>query len=212
MSPVYLDPEPHTEHSGPLIRKIDDKRGTFGISLFIATEATLFVVMFFVYFYVAKGNERWKIEEPPKLHYSLPMLAILLTSSGVLYWGEKQLEKQKKGSALAALTGTIILGFGFLGMTYFDYTEHLLHLTPRTDAYGSAFYMITTIHGLHVCLGLLMLIWVMLVGLREQQWEPTRRYPHRPYHNVALYWHFVDAVWVFIVAILYVAPNVYKGL
>jgi heme/copper-type cytochrome/quinol oxidase subunit 3 len=84
----------------------------------------------------------------------------------------------------------------------------LQHLTPRTNAYGSSFYTLTTLHGLHVVLGLLMLIWVLLVP----RWEPVRFTPYRPYHNVALYWHFVDTVWIFIVAFLYVIPNIYNVL
>jgi heme/copper-type cytochrome/quinol oxidase subunit 3 len=45
-----------------------------------------------------------------------------------------------------------------------------------------------------------------------RRWEPAQHPPHRPYHNAAMYWHFVDIVWVFIVAILYVAPNIYVAL
>jgi heme/copper-type cytochrome/quinol oxidase subunit 3 len=72
-----------------MVRLVDDKRGTFGMALFIATEACLFIMMFFAYFYIGHGHPvRWFYEEPPKLHYSLPMLAILLSSSAVLYWGE----------------------------------------------------------------------------------------------------------------------------
>lgn len=208
MSPVYLDSKEHAGHAPPLVPVIDDKRGTIGMALFIATEATLFLVMFFTYFYIAKGNERWKTEEPPKLHYSLPMLAVLLTSSGVLYWGEQQVKKGNGSAGRMAMFGTMLLGLGFLTLTYFEYTEHLLHLTPTTDSYGSIFYTITTIHGLHVCLGLLMMTWVQLLP----HWEPRQRSPHRPYHNVGMYWHFVDIVWVFIIAILYVGPNVYNAL
>ena len=208
MSPVYFDTPNRTEHAGPPVRLVDDKRGTFGMVLFIATEATLFIVMFFVYFYIAKGTERWKVEEPPKLHYSLPMLGVLLTSSAVLYWGEQQVKKGKKSAGRMAMFGTMALGLLFLALTYLEDTEHLLHLTPRTDAYGSIFYTITSIHGIHVVLGLLMMTWVQLLP----RWEPRQRSPHRPYHNAALYWHFVDTVWVFIIALLYVGPNVYNAL
>ena len=205
---VYLDPAKKTDHALPMVRRIDDRRGTFGMALFITTEAMLFVMMFFAYYYVAKGDQRWRVEEPPKLHYALPMLAVLLTSSAVLFWGEKQVSKHQFGAGRAALGVTILLGLGFLGLTYFDYSEHLLHLTPRTDAYGSVFYTITTLHGLHVVTGLLMLSWLFFL----RRWEPAQYMPHRPYHNVAMYWHFVDFVWVFIVALLYVAPNVYNGI
>jgi heme/copper-type cytochrome/quinol oxidase subunit 3 len=60
------------------------------------------------------------------------------------------------------------------------------------------------VHGLHVTLGMLMLAFAACLP----ELEPARRPPHRPLHNAALYWHFVDLVWVVIVALLYVAPRV----
>jgi heme/copper-type cytochrome/quinol oxidase subunit 3 len=178
------------------------------MALFITPEAMLFVMLFFSYYFLGKNKNIWKFHEPPKLHYSLPMLGILLVSSTVLYWGEQQVKKGRHLAARNALIGTIALGIGFLVLTYFEYAEHLLHLTPASDAYGSIFYTIVSLHGAHLVLGLLMLFWVLLLP----RWEPRERSPHRPYHNAGLYWHFVDLVWVFIVALLYVAPNIANSL
>jgi cytochrome c oxidase subunit III len=210
MSTVTFDPGQHkvTDHAQPPIQLVDQDRGTWGIMLFITTEAMLFIMLFFAYFFLEKGHDRWRVEDPPKLHYALPMLAILLTSSVVLHWGEKQVKKQHMGAGRAALGTTILLGFLFLGLTYFDDVEHLRTLTPRTNSYGSIFYTIVSLHGLHVVVGLLMLFWVFFL----RRWEPAQYSPHRPYHNAAMYWHFVDVVWVFVVAILFVAPNVYNAL
>jgi heme/copper-type cytochrome/quinol oxidase subunit 3 len=104
--------------------------------------------------------------------------------------------------------GTLFLGAVFLLLTYLEYSEHLRTLTPTSNAYGSVFYTIVTIHGMHVVLGMLMLTWVFLLP----RWEPALRTPHRPYHNVGMYWHFVDTVWVLIVLILYVIPNIHATL
>ena len=49
-----------------------------------------------------------------------------------------------------------------------------------------------------------MLIFVLIFP----KYEPRQWTPHRPYHNAAMYWHFVDIVWIFVVALLFVAPNV----
>jgi heme/copper-type cytochrome/quinol oxidase subunit 3 len=200
-------PKKHA-HAGPPVPYVDDRRGTFGMALFITTEAMLFVVLFFAYYFLEKGHQRWTVDSPPKLHYALPMLSILLISSAILFWGEQQVKKGRFRSARSALLGTIALGFLFLFFTYLEYSEHLLHLTPTSDAYGSIFFTITSLHGVHLCLGLLMLFWVLLVP----QWEPTQYTPYRPYHNAAMYWHFVDIVWVFIIAIVYVGPNVFNAL
>lgn len=208
MTPVSVDIPVHKQHARPPVLLLDDKRGTWGMALFIMTEATLFLMLFFAYYYVKKGNDRWSVTEPPKLHYSLPMLAVLLTSSGVIYWGEQNVKKQRYRAAKFALLGTMSLGIVFLTLTYFEYTEHLAHVTPRTNAYGSTFYTLTSLHGLHVVLGLLMMAWVLVVP----RWEPARITPYRPYHTVAMYWHFVDTVWVFLVVLLYVIPNIYNAL
>jgi heme/copper-type cytochrome/quinol oxidase subunit 3 len=73
-----------------------------------------------------------------------------------------------------------------------------------TDAYGSIFYTITSFHAAHLMLGLFMLLYVLALP----QIGPGHKPPHRALHNASLYWHFVDFVWVLIVALLYLAPNI----
>jgi cytochrome c oxidase subunit III len=189
------------EHREPL--PLDNRRGSVAMMLFIATEASLFILMFASYWYMGNGNVVWPQDAPPKLHYVLPMLGILILSSIVLHWGENQNKKRSYSAALAALAGTIALGLLFLGLSVLDYKEHLQTLSPRTDAYGSIFYTIITLHAAHVMFGLCMLLYVLILPGED----PRDRSPHFAYHNAAMYWHFVDVVWVFVVAILYVIPN-----
>lgn len=187
-----------------IVTRLDNRNGTFGIKMFILTEAFLFIMLFTAYFYLAQGTWRWLAAKPPALHYVIPMLIVLLASSAVAHWGEQQLKKDSPRQARLALIITILMGIGFLALSAFDYQEELQHVTPRTDAYGSIFYTIVTLHVAHVCLGLLMLAYVLVLPkLEPRQWPP-----YRPYHNASLYWHFVDFVWVFIVALLFVAPNI----
>jgi cytochrome c oxidase subunit III len=195
---------PQSPHTKVIVSRLDNHSGSYGIMLFIGTEAFLFVMLFTAYFYLAKDTWRWLAEKPPALHYVIPMLIVLLSSSGVAYWGEQQVKRQAYGKARLALVITILMGIGFLALSAFDYKEHLQDVTPQTDAYGSIFYTITTFHVAHVCLGLLMLIFVLMLP----KYEPRQWMPYRPYHNAAMYWHFVDIVWVFVVAFLYIAPNI----
>ena len=188
----------------PGLAVVDDRRGTWAMELTIATEAALFLCLFFAYFYLAKGGWRWLAEEPPKLTLAIIMLIVLLSSSGVLFWGEEQVKKRHYGKARASLLITVLMGLGFLVLSAFDYKGHLEKLTPRSDAYGSIFYTVTTFHVAHLIVGLIMLAYVLLLP----RIEPVNAPPHQPFHNASLYWHFVDAVWVFIVAFLYVAPNI----
>jgi heme/copper-type cytochrome/quinol oxidase subunit 3 len=185
---------------------LDDKLGTGGMLLFILTEALVFVSLFFSYFYLGRDQPRWPMHPPPKLALPLVMLAILLTSSAVLYWGEQVVKEGRHAAARAAVIATLLLGMLFLGVQALEYRNHLQELTPGTDAYGSIFYTITSFHALHLALGLAMLAYVAVLPALE----PADRPPHRPLHNTALYWHFVDLVWVVIVAVLYVTPHLVR--
>jgi len=187
-----------------VFERVDQHRGTTAMYLVIATEGMLFVVLFFGYFFLSGGDPRWLHETPPKLRLALPMLAILLTSSVVLHLGERASKKERFGLARVAIAGTVLLGAVFIVLQVLEYLDHLEHLTPQTNAYGSIFYTITTIHGLHVCSGMLMLLYVLCLP----KLEPEQELPFRPLHNAGLYWHFVDTVWIFIIAFLYVLPNV----
>jgi cytochrome c oxidase subunit III len=182
---------------------LDDNRGTWGIALTIATEGTLFVCLFASYFFLENNKDRWAIDHPPKELYAFIMLAILVSSSFVLHWGERQVKRQRYGAARIALGITILMGLVFLAIQSVEYLDHWKDLTPYSDSYGSIFYTITTFHAAHVIVGLLILIYTLILP----RYSPALRSPYRPYHVAALYWHFVDIVWVFVVGLLYVMPN-----
>jgi heme/copper-type cytochrome/quinol oxidase subunit 3 len=181
----------------------DDRRGTNGMLLFIATEAALFVVLFFAWFYLKQGRPQW-ITTLPKVRPALEMLGLFVASSIALLWGERRLSKGNERAARAAIVVTIVLGLGFLGLQAAEYREFLHEITPTTNAFGSMFYTVTGIHGAHVVLGLLMLAYVAVLP----RLEPALRPPHRPMRNVSLYWHFIHVVWIVIVLIVYVLPHV----
>ena len=182
---------------------LDRSRGMSGMALVVTTEAFLFISLFFAYFYLANGKERWKTEEPPKLHYALIMLVVLMLSSLVLMWGEKQVKQGRQGAGRVAVAITILIGLGFMVLQTLEYREHWPTLTPTTDSYGSIFYAITSFHALHVIAGLLILGYLLVLP----RYGPAHEAPYLPYRAGAMYWHFVDVVWIFVVAILYVAPH-----
>lgn len=204
MATIAQTREPRFPHQPGSGYPLDDNRGTWGILVTIATEAMLFVCLFGAYFWLENNKDRWAIDEPPKLHYALMMLAVLVSSSFVLHFGEKQLKKQNYVAARILLGTTILMGFGFLALQSFEYREHWHTLTPYSDSYGSIFYTITSFHGAHVIVGLIILTYTLFLP----RYSPALRSPYRPYHVASLYWHFVDIVWIVIVGLLYVMPNV----
>jgi heme/copper-type cytochrome/quinol oxidase subunit 3 len=186
----------------------DEHRGIQSMAWFILTEAMLFVSLFFSYFLLRDQNAQWPMDEPPKLGFALAMLVVLLASSAVVEWGRKKAKAGDEATGRLALSITVLLGIVFLVLQGFEYHEHLKTMLPTDDAYASMFYTITSIHGFHVILGLLMLAYVaMLPHIGPGSDKP----PHRPLHTASLYWHFVDAAWVVIVVVLYIAPHAGSG-
>lgn len=182
---------------------LDDKRGSYGIWLVIATEACLFVTLFCAYFLLGNNKNRWLVDQPPHFTYALILLAILVSSSIVLMWGERLLKQGRYAAARIVMAVTFVMGLGFLVLQSFEYLDHWKSLTPYSDSYGSIFYTITTFHAAHVIVGLLIIGYVLCLP----RYGPTTHTPYQPYHVASLYWHFVDVVWVFVVVILYLIPN-----
>jgi heme/copper-type cytochrome/quinol oxidase subunit 3 len=170
----------------------------------IATEFMLFVCMFGAYYFLGNNKYRWAEEMPPKLRYPILLLVLLLTSSGVLMWGEHQVKRANFFAGRMALWLTVAMGIAFLILQSVEYVDHWKELTPYSDSYGSIFYAITTIHAAHVVVGLLILGFVGVLP----RYRETVGSPHRVYQTTALYWHFVDVIWVIIVLLLYVIPNI----
>lgn len=181
----------------------DQNLGTYGVWLVITTEGFLFVDLFFSYFYLGNRTGRWSVEIPPDLKFALILLGILIFSSVVLHvFGERSVKQGQYGKARAGVAATILLGLTFLALEGYSMRQSWNTLTPATDSYGSIFYTILCFHAAHVIVGSLLLIYVLFLPL-----GPRETTPHRPLHCATLYWHFVDAVWVFVVLFLFVLPN-----
>ena len=98
------------------------------------------------------------------------------------------------------LIGTVGLGLTFLAGQIFEFTEFVEEgLTLSTSPFGSSFYMLTGFHGAHVAAGVLMLSLLIAFSLRGRLSADHGM-------NVeltALYWHFVDIVWIVIFTVVY---------
>lgn len=181
--------------------------GYWGMALFVATEATMFATLIATYLFLGTANPGWPPPgiERPKLVLAPIMTAILLASSGTMYWAERGIKAGKKAQLRIGLVMTIVLGFVFLGIQAIEYADKLRKELPHSHAYSAEFYTITSFHALHVFTGLLMLIYV---GVRAflGHFDETR---HLAVKNAGLYWHFVDAVWLAIFTTLYLSPRFY---
>jgi cytochrome c oxidase subunit III len=97
---------------------------------------------------------------------------------------------------------TILCGFGFLIVKYFEYSAKFHHeLYPSTNTFLAIYFTLTGLHGLHVIGGM---------AVNSYLWGPgSALYKTDPVHfmnrveNSGLFWHLVDLVWIFLFPILY---------
>lgn len=186
---------------------IDQARGTLAMRWFIASEAMVFVALFFSYFYLGHRQPRWPIGDPPSLPLPSAMVAILLVACIVLWAGGRLLRQGREPSARGALLLTFLLGCGFMVLNAMDYLSETRLSRPTENSYTSIFYVIEGVHAAHLILGLLFLLYAALIpGL-----GPTDKPPHASYRNAAMYWYFVSVVWFLMYAVLFIGPHYVVG-
>ncbi len=183
--------------------------GFWGMVMLIFTEAMLFAVLLFSYLYLRfQDSPVWPPPGIPKPDLFLVsiMTPILLLSSGPMHWADTGIRQGNVWRLRLGLFVTFLMGSTFLALQVVEYHTILTEeFTPRTHAYGSLFFTITGFHGAHVAGGLLMNLWLQVYAWRGR----FTAHRHLAVENVALYWHFVDAVWVFILGTLYLSPYVW---
>ena len=127
--------------------------------------------------------------------------ALLLSSGATLTWAHWGLLQGRRAQLNAGLALTIALGFVFLGLQAWEYQHAYreLGLTLGAGVYGATFFLLTGFHGLHVTLGVTMLIVVFGRCLRGH-FDADR---HFAFEAAAWYWHFVDVVWLVLFVFVY---------
>jgi cytochrome c oxidase subunit 3/cytochrome o ubiquinol oxidase subunit 3 len=126
--------------------------------------------------------------------------ALLLFSSLFVVLALSGAQRGSHKALVGWLGATIACGVFFVGMQVYEFT-HFVHrgLGFTTNLFGSSFYTLTGFHGTHVTLGVIWLITLWILALRR------RIPPHKALNleMAALYWHFVDVVWIIIFPVVY---------
>ena len=191
----YAQPLPvgPVEHRAP---------GWWGMWALIATEAALFAYLLFAYGYLAsQSHAPWPPGELPKLTLALPNTLVLIASSLAFAWGERGLRRGDRMRLLVGLAGACVLGAVFAAVQLEEWKDK--PFTYASDAYGSLYFTITGFHMAHVAVGLLVMLALLLwsaMGLFDRD-------RHAPVSIGALYWHFVDVVWLAVFATFYLLPR-----
>jgi heme/copper-type cytochrome/quinol oxidase subunit 3 len=181
--------------------------GWWGMIWLIATEATLFAALIASYFYLRfRSGPEWPPDgiEDPTLGLPLIMSAILLSTTIPVHLAETGIKKGDQGRLKWGLGIGFVLGVIFLAMTLaIEWPEKLHEFGPTTNAYGSLYFTITGFHAAHVLGGLAFSLWTQVRAWRGA-FSPER---HLTVQNFALYWHFVDVVWIFVFLTIYLSPH-----
>jgi cytochrome c oxidase subunit III len=192
MSAVGLTRDERTVHrtSGPVL----------GMVVFVASEAMFFATFFGAYFTIYAVNPAWPPAGFPRLKPELAtvLTVVLVSSSVTLQIGVRAIRRDRTRAMLVWLGLTILLGAGFLGLQLYDYS--LLGFGVRDGIFGSLFYVMTGLHMAHVFGGVVFLVLVLVQGLGGQLTDAH----HDSLEAGAIYWHFVDVVWICLFTTFYI--------
>ena len=186
----------------------------YGMILFIASEVMFFVAWFWAFFdaslftgehiqeaRLAFTGGHWPpqgIEVFDPWHLPLINTLILLTSGTTVTWAHHALLHNDRKGLVQGLLATVILGLIFTCVQAYEY--HHAAFSFAGNIYGATFFMATGFHGFHVIVGTIFLI-VCLIRSMRGDFTPKA---HFGFEAAAWYWHFVDVVWLFLFASIYI--------
>ena len=203
----------------------------YGMILFIASEVMFFVAWFWIFFEMALFHHHrtlssidevrtawatWPphgVETVAAWHLPLVNTLTLLLSGTTVTWAHHALQTGDRKGAKLGLLLTVLLGVLFTSIQVFEYHHILEHKyffnteAVNSGLYGSSFFMATGFHGFHVLIGTIFLS-VCLLRLINGGFTPQK---HFGFEAAAWYWHFVDVVWLFLFAFIYVIFGAHAG-
>ena len=179
-------------------------RGRVGMVALIAAETAVFTIFVVAYIYYM-GRD---VHGPtPREVLELPIFGtVCLLSSSLFIWLAERAIEHGQMQAFKVWWGiTFLLGAIFLGDTALEWKKLITvdHLTVKTNLFGTTFYSLVGLHASHVIIGLSMLLLVLLFALTDKL-KPSHA---ERVQVLALYWHFVDAVWVVVFTVVYLVSR-----
>ncbi len=167
---------------------------------FILAEAMIFMSLFANYWLQRLLTPDWPpAGTPAEMPVAIPLImtVLLVSSSFTIHAGEARLENDDRAGFVKWLAITMLLGAAFLGMSLFEW-GHLVGqgFNVSTNVYSTSFYSITGFHASHVLVGLCIFLTMLLPAMKNKVNSGLVK-------AGALYWHFVDIIWFFVVSQVY---------
>src|SRR6266516_1054718 len=141
------------------------------------------------------------------IQYTSVSSFVLLASSLTMVLALAAAQKRDFGRMRLWLLTTAMLGMTFVGGQVYEFTSFYHEgLTIKTNLFGTTFYVLTGFHGVHVTVGILMLLTLVTFSYADRLPDDAAF----PVEMVGLYWHFVDIVWIVIFTVVYLIPTGHK--
>ncbi len=177
-------------------RPLDHRK--LGMWLFIGSEVMFFAgfIAAFVHFKVIDPTATEALDVPLTTFNSF----LLLTSSFTVVSALEAIRRSDIRTMWNYLVATWFLGLGFLMGQALEFSKLFYEGVTLNSIFGSTFFSVTGFHGFHVFIGLL---WLLLVLVKTMRRRIVGAEQAMQIEIFGLYWHFVDVVWIFLFAIIY---------
>lgn len=194
--------EPHDRYPGLSSRTATSiSNSKLGMWVFLGSECLLFGALISTYLLY---NGRALTGPTPHDVYNIPFTSVstfvLLMSSLTMVLAVSSAHRGDERRLRLWLTTTAILGASFIAGQVYEFTAMYREgLGFTTNIFGSSFYTLTGFHGVHVTVGIIMLLALLGMSLRGKL--PAEK--AEVVEVIGLYWHFVDVVWIIIFTVVY---------
>lgn len=197
MTDITSDTPLHADRAPP--RSLTDPPGGVLMWIVFALEAITFSIIFVILASFRSGEAFEAGQRALDPTFGLVLTVTLLTSGWLVAEGVHAYRKNRIDRARRYYAGGIAIGLGFVGLKVFDFVSKSSAGLGLGDDFGTAYFLATGFHFVHVLIGLAMLVWV------------AARMGRKPFEDAetavagtALFWHMCDIAWLFLFPLFYV--------
>ncbi|WP_026100565.1 heme-copper oxidase subunit III [Synechococcus sp. PCC 7336] len=175
-----------------------------GLLTFLASESLMFGGLFATYIVFMLTKTTWP-PEGTEVELFLPTIntIILVSSSFVIHYGTKAVKENDIKGLRLWFAATAAMGAVFLGGQIYEYVN--LGYGLSTNLFANCFYVMTGFHGLHVFVGILLILGTIWRSRRPGHYSADH---HVGVEMAEIYWHFVDIIWIILFTLIYILTTI----
>jgi cytochrome c oxidase subunit I+III len=190
------------EVSALAARRRGPSLGVWGMAMLIASEATLFGSFIGSYYYLRFTSPHWPPVGTPEPRVVVPLVlaGVLALTSLPMQLAAGSARRGRRARAIALILLALVVQSGYFAFEVHDFADQLHRFTLQQNAYGSIYYTLLGAAHAHVCVGLLLSVWLigkLARGLTMYRLNATQA--------VTVYWHAVNALTLVVTGVLLTA-------